>query len=285
MRVAVVGAGCAVGRAVVPWLRREGHQVIDVPVPSAEVEQLAAAVAGCDAVLHLAGAAARLSGRWRHRGHPRHPDRTSRLVRAAEVAGVHRVVATSSSLLYADNGDDWITEESALCVTSATEPASESEHLVQRFAGAPCRHGVVLRLGLMLGDSPLTRWSVSAAERGRPVALGDPDGYLHLVHSADVGPAVEAALAAPSGTYNVGAVPVRRREVLATLADATGVPLCRQLGPLRVRWAGQRAEPLGRSLRVSSEAFRTQLGWRPRHDQVDLGWFEAALRLPRLSLR
>jgi nucleoside-diphosphate-sugar epimerase len=289
VRVAVVGTGSAVGAVVVPWLHRSGHEVVDLGPPQlwGEGERLVDALAGCGAVLHLAGAPARLDPRPLRGRRPgaHRADVVRRIVRSAEVAGVRRVVATSSSLLYADQGADWITEGSSVCVTSATEPASDCEHAVQRFAGAPCRSGVVLRLGLLLGDSSLTRWSVRAAERGRPVALGDPEGYMHVVHSDDVGPAVEAALGAPSGTYNVGAEPVRRQDLLAVLADAAGRARCRLLGPWGRRWAGPGAEPLGRSLRVSSAAFRTELGWSPEHDDLDLAWFEPALDGTRLGVR
>lgn len=278
MRVAVAGTGTAVGEVVTPWLRRAGHEVVELGAPAAtilDVDRLAATIDGCEAVLHLAGAPARLAApRPRRRRAGGVSQGVQLLASAAEVAGVHRLVTTSSSLLYADHGSSWITESSSVCVTSATEPASVGEHAVQRFAETPCRAGVVLRLGLVLGDSSLTRWSMRAAQRRRPVGLGDPDGFMHVVHSDDVGPAVDAALRAPTGTYNVGAEPARRSELIGALADAAGLSGCALLGPVRRRWAGARAEPLGRSLRVSSSAFRAQTGWSPRHRGIDLSWFE-----------
>jgi nucleoside-diphosphate-sugar epimerase len=280
VRLAVAGTSTALAEVATPWLQEAGHEIVDVERPlrvSSDVDGLAAAMRGCDAVLHLTGTPARLESRWRRPGRrqdARRSDRVHRLARAAEVSGVRHVVAASSSLLYADQGTDWITERSPVCVTGATEPASIGELVVQRFADAPCRSGVVLRAGLLLGDSSLTRWSLLAAERGQPVGLGDPDGFMHVLHSDDLGPAILAALTVGSGTYNVGAEPVRRSGLLGALARAVGRPRCELLGPLRGWWAGPLAEPLGRSLRVSSAAFGAGTGWSPRHESVTSGWFE-----------
>ena len=124
-----------------------------------------------------------------------------------------------------------------------------------------------------------------AAQRRRPVGLGDPDGFMHVVHSDDVGPAVDAAMRAPSGTYNVGSEPPRRRELVAALAEAAGLTDCALLGPVRGRWAGAHAEPLGRSLRVSSTRFQAQTGWSPRRLSVDRSWFEPDPASRRLAVR
>ena len=288
MRIAVAGTGTAAGEVVVPWLRQSGHEVVDLRRPastSPDAAALAEAVTGCEVALHLAGTPGRLARRrpWRRGGEGSEGVRL--LASAAEAAGVHRLVTTSSSLLYADQGPSWITESSPVCVTSATEPTSESEHAVQRFADAPCRVGVVLRLGLVLGDSTTARWSVRAAQRRRPVGLGDPEGFMHVVHSDDVGPAVDAALEAPSGIYNVGSEPPRRRELVAALAEAAGLTGCALLGPVRGRWAGADAEPLGRSLRVSSSRFQAQTGWSPCRRSVDRSWFDPSPASRRLAVR
>jgi nucleoside-diphosphate-sugar epimerase len=170
-----------------------------------------------------------------------------------------------------------------VCVTAATEPVSVGEHAVQRHAGT-CRTGVVLRMGLVVGDSPLTRWSLRAAAAGRPVGFGDPEGFVHLVHSDDVGAAVAAALDAPSGVYNVGAEPVRRAELADGCAAAVGRDGGAFLGSWTSRLGRERLEPLRRSLRVSSARFSDATGWAPRRDRLDAGWFEAA-GLPELVVR
>src|SRR3712207_8074966 len=43
------------------------------------------------------------------------------LADAARAAGVRRVVHQSVSFVYADQGDDWVTEEAPVCVTARSE--------------------------------------------------------------------------------------------------------------------------------------------------------------------
>src|SRR5690606_7276915 len=114
---------------------------------------------------------------------------------------------------------------------------------------------VILRFGMIVGDDPMTRYLLRAAAHGRPVGLGRPDGWIHLVHTDDLGPAVLAALHAPRGTYNVGAEPVRRADLVAGYAARVGADAATFLGPLLRRLVGPRMEPLARSLRVCSEQF------------------------------
>jgi hypothetical protein len=84
-------------------------------------------------------------------------------------------------------------------------------------------------------------------------------------------------LVAPSGTYNVGAEPITRRELANAYAVVTGGREGSFMGPA-LRWlAGPRIEPLTRSLRVSSEHFSAQTGWCAHRPKVDTTWFDAAL--------
>ncbi len=282
MRVAVAGAGSAVGRCAVPALEASSHEV--VPFGRAvrdllDTDAMAQVMQGCDAVINLAaqiplGPAARWRRNWRTHALLR-SEGTVRLVEAARAAGVRRIVHQSFSLVYADQGDEWINETSPVCVTAATEPSSMAEAAVQDFTSSS-RTGVVMRMGIVLGDSTMTRWSLRAAAQGRPVGVGAPDGYVHVIHSDDVGPAVDAALEAPSGVYNVGALPVQRADLVDGYARAVGHDRGQYVGPLMARLGGMRVEPLARSLRVSSSRFVSSTGWEPRHEQFDLSWFEAA---------
>lgn len=282
MRVAVAGADSVVGRCAVPGLEAAGHEVVRLGLPMGsllDVDTTSAAMRGCDALVNLSaqipvGPAARWRRTWRTHDLLR-SEGVRRLVLASRAAGVRRVVHQSVSFVYADQGHDWVTEESPICVTSATEPASVGELVVQDF-GSTCRVGVVLRMGLIIGDSVLSRWSLRAAAHGRPVGLGSPDGYIHVIHSDDVGGAVSAALSVPSGVYNVGAEPVRRRDLVAGYAEAVGQDHGTFLGPMMTRLAGPRLEPLARSLRVSSDRFTGATGWVPVRADFDAGWLDAA---------
>lgn len=296
MKVAVTGATGTIGRSAVTALVAAGHDVAALartPEKADLVRALGATptvsglgnheglvelFAGADAVCNFAtsvpvGWAGVLPGAWRDNDRLR-IDGVRRVVAAAREAGVRRVVQESISFLYADHGDDWVTEASLLDITPATEPATVAESEVQAYR-CDSRVGVVLRFGLIVGDDAMTRWQLRSAARGRPIGMGRPEGWLHAVHTDDLGPAVVAALQAPSGVYNVGAQPVLRRDYVQTYADAVGRDSLGFLGPVLSRLAGARAEPLMRSLRVSSDHFTASTGWTPRHARFDGAWFDA----------
>ena len=293
MRVAVVGATGVIGRHVVPHLVQAGHSVVGLARSpektgvlqdlGAEARQaslldhdrLVAMFDGADVVCNFAtrvpvGLAAVRPHAWRTNDRLR-TEGVRRVVEAARVAGVRRVVHESVSYLYADQGDAWIDEDSPVEITPATEPASVGESHVQEYA-CQSRAGVVLRFGMIVGDDPLTRFQLRTVRHGRPIGLGLPDGWAHLVHTDDLGPAVLAALAAPSGLFNVGSEPVRRSSLVAGFARAAGRDSADFVGRLKRRVGGVRLEPLARSLRVSSARFTGWTGWTPVRAHFDDSW-------------
>ena len=157
-------------------------------------------------------------------------------------------------------------------ITRATEPASVGESHVQDYA-CGSRTGVVLRLGTIVGDDPMTRFQLRSIRHGHPIGLGSPEGWAHVVHTDDLAGAVLAALSAPSGIYNVGAEPVRRFEMVAGFAAHAGRESIDFMGPLLRRVGGVRLEPLARSLRVSSARFTAHSGWQPSRARFDASWF------------
>jgi nucleoside-diphosphate-sugar epimerase len=240
---------------------------------------LQAVYAGADAVVNLAthipvGYSAAWPGAWRSNDALR-TTAVANVVESARVAGVRRVVQESVSFLYADHGDAWITEQDPIEITRVTEPAAVGESHVLDF-GSSSRAGVVLRFGQIVGDDAMTRFLLKAAANGRPVGMGRPDQWSHLVHTDDLGPAVVAALHAPSGVYNVGAEPVLRRELVDGYAKAAGAGAGSFLGPVLRRLAGPRIEPLTRSLRVSSELISTHTGGGATRATFDATWLDAA---------
>ncbi|CAN5193662.1 N/A [soil metagenome] len=295
MKVAVIGATGVLGTAAVTALLNAGHEVAGLartPEKAEILDTLGATsvitglsdhdglvglFAEADAVCNLAtsipiGLSGVWPGAWRSNDRLR-TEGVRRIVAAAREAGVRRIVQESVSILYADHGDSWITEASSLDITRATEPAAMAEAQVQDYL-CDSRAGVVLRFGLVVGHDPITRWQLRTAVQGRPIGLGDPDGWLHPVHTDDLGPAVVAALEAPSGVYNVGAEPVLRSEYVQAFAHAVGREHVGFLNPLMSRLAGTRAEPLARSLRVSADNFTATTGWAPEHAKFDVTWFE-----------
>ena len=296
MKVAVTGATGVIGSSAVRALVAAGHDVVGLARTPDKADRLTALGAtprigsladhdflvgmftGADAVANLAthvpvGFAGAVPGAWRTNDRLR-TEGVRRVVHAAREAGVRRIVQESVSHLYADQGDAWVAEGSPLDITRATEPASVAEAQVQEYT-CDSRVGVVLRFGFIVGDDEMTRWQLRAAVQGRSVGLGHPEGWLHAVHTDDLGPAVVAALSAPSGVYNVGAQPVRRADYVQGYADAVGRRGLSFLSPFMTRMVGTRAEPLTRSLRVCNDHFTASTGWSPHRATFDAGWLEA----------
>ncbi|HEU4566638.1 MAG TPA: NAD(P)-dependent oxidoreductase [Marmoricola sp.] len=297
MRIVVSGGTGVIGRRAVPALAAAGHDVVVLtrrpegavvarqlgatPVPGDlfDVDSLVRAYDGADAIVNLAsrmptGYEIVRRRAWRHHDALRTAG-VGNVVAAARTTGVRRVVQDSASFLYADSGEEWITEQGALEITPATEPLAVAEAQVQDYA-CDSRVGVVLRLGWIVGDDEMTRQRLRGASRGRPIALGRPESWTHLVHTDDLGSAVVAALVAPSGVYNVGAEPVRKQEMVAAYAAVVGADSLDFMGPVLRRLAGPRLEPMSRSLRVSSDHFSAQTGWAPSRPAFDVSWLHAA---------
>jgi len=308
VKVVVSGGTGVIGRAAVRALVDAGHTV-DVLARSPEnltvisalgarpqpadlfsLESLVRAYDGADVVINLAssipvGYATIWPNAWRLDDDLR-TRAVANVAQAARAAGVRRVIQESASFVYADAGDAWITEQDPIDITPATEPVAVGESHVQDYAGAhrsASRAGVLLRFGTIVGDDPLTRFWLKAAANGRPVGIGLPHQWSHLIHEDDLGSAVLAALIAPSGVYNVGAAPVRRGEVVEAYAKAAGVEEGAFLGPVLRRLAGSRIEPMTRSLRVCSSHFTAQTGWQPRRPTFDAAWLDAAMSAASVS--
>ncbi|MFY9914348.1 MAG: NAD(P)-dependent oxidoreductase [Nocardioidaceae bacterium] len=293
MKVFVTGATGVLGRAAVTALQRDGHAVTGLArtdekaaelaalgatashVSLFDRAQLTAALTGFDAVCHLAthipvGIAGFRPGAWKLNDRLR-IDGSKVVVQAARAAGVRRLVQESVSFLYADAGDEWITEDSTLSVTRALDPAAVAEANAAEFA-CKSRQPVVLRFGNIVGDDAMTRWRLSQARAGRPIGLGDPQGWAHLVHPEDAGAAVSAALEAPGGVYNVGAEPVRREEMTQVFARAAGHDALGFMPRILVRVGGDRLAALTRSHRVSSARLHETTGWKAVHHTFDESW-------------
>ncbi|HLR85267.1 MAG TPA: NAD(P)-dependent oxidoreductase [Nocardioidaceae bacterium] len=293
MKVFVTGATGVMGRAVTSALHAAGHQVVGLarhperttvlesmnvqPAPGSLFDQqsLAEAMAGCDVVCNMAThvpvsttglrpRAWRVNDRIRSEG--------SRIVAAAaRDAGVPRLVQESVSFLYADAGDDWITESSPIEVTRVAEPVVLAETHAQAFSDAS-RDAVVLRFGNIIGDDALTRRRLARARAGHAIGMGNPDSWTHVIHTEDVGSAVLAALTAPTGIYNVGATPIRRGQLAAAYAEAAEQEDYSFYPRLVVKLGGERVEWMTRSQRVSSEHYARAAGWKPARDEFDVNW-------------
>jgi nucleoside-diphosphate-sugar epimerase len=297
VKVFVTGGTGVLGRAAVTALVRDGHDVTGLARSDDKAAQLAAMGAGAasgsifdrddlacvfdgfDAVCNLAthfpvGMAGLRAGAWKLNDRLR-VEGSRVVVQAARMAGVRRLVQVSVSFLYADAGEDWITEDSTLSVTRSLDPAAVAEANAAEFA-CKSRQPVVLRFGNIVGDDAATRWRLAQAKAGRPIGLGDPQGWAHVVHPEDAGSAVAAALDGPGGVYNVGAEPIRRIDMFGVFARAVGRDAIGFMPRIVVRVGGDRLAPMTRSLRVSSDRLHEATGWKPTHDVFSTSWLTAS---------
>jgi nucleoside-diphosphate-sugar epimerase len=100
----------------------------------------------------------------------------------------------------------------------------------------------------------------------------------------DAATAVDAALQAPAGTFNiVDDEPLTKRGYADALAHAADTTLWLR-GPGRAALLfGDRLTSLTRSLRVSNTRFRIATGWAPRYPSAREGWLATATGLRRAA--
>jgi len=294
VRILLTGANGVMGRATIPALQNAGHEVVGlVRSPSAArlVESTGAtavhgdildraslvnAMRGCEAVVNFAthvpvGVRAMLPGSL---------NRINRLrtVGAGIVAdtaiqvGVRIMVQQSLSFIYVARGDEWVEESTPIDVTMVTEPLAVAEAHAQRVEKAG---GVAVRLryGLISGDDPNSQFLVRRAAKRRPIGLGDPQSWMHVIHPDDIGTSALAALDAPSGAYNVGAEPLKRQEYADAIATAAGFSEGRFFSNMVFNMTADKLEMLARSQRVTSQLFTDRTGWKPSHPVLTPDWF------------
>ena len=295
MKVFLTGATGVMGLSAISALHESGHTVVGLARSADKADRVAQRGAvphrgdlfdrasliegmrGCDAVANLAthvpvGAAGLLPGAWKANNRLR-TDGSRVVLEAARQAGVQRLVQQSLSFVYGDHGDDWIDENSPIDVTRYAEPVVVAESHVEEFARND-GDGVSLRFGLITGPDGNSAWLLKRARAGKAIGLGPEDGWCHVIHPDDVGTAVAAALTVPSGTYNAGAEPVRRKDLVDVYAQAAGRKEGKFYGPLFMTVAGQKVELITRSQRVSSQRLGDRTGWHPSFPKMTPDWFD-----------
>jgi nucleoside-diphosphate-sugar epimerase len=194
VRLLVTGGSGVLGRATIPLLRAHAHE-IDAPAPAQldlfDPVAVARAVDGVAAILHLATLIPpreRAGEREAWRENDRLRAEASRvLVDAALAVETEAYLQPSITFLYPAEGV--VDEDTPLGqVPGYLRSALSAEEETARFAAAG-RRGVVLRLGLL--DGPGTSNELPNSRFGS------------TLHVADAGRALVAALAVPSGVYNV----------------------------------------------------------------------------------
>jgi nucleoside-diphosphate-sugar epimerase len=282
--VAVLGANGVYARHLIPRLVARGHAVrgivrrpeaaataracgADVRVADLfDEDALQAALDGCDVGIHLATSLPGPAGRGDFAANDRlRRDGTPIWVRACTRANLPRLIQQSIALVNAA-GAAWSDEDTtATGVTddvaaSAIAAALAMEHCVRRSG----LDAVILRGGLFYG--PGTGFDDDWFARARAGTLrlpGNGEGYVSLVHIADMADATAAALdrwPGPSTLAICDDHPARWREVFSHVARLVGAD---EPAP-----GGRAGFP---SFRVRNARARQALNWAPRYADFRTG--------------
>ena len=284
MRVVVTGASGTIGGALAQALHDRGDTVIGIsrsPAGQAAAggidwrswDDLAAAIAGSDAVVHLAGAGVadkRWSGARKREMRESRIDTARRIVAAIQAAGDKPAVFVSGSAvgIYGSRGDELLTEESASGDDFLAQLCVDWEAAAQ---GAGVRT-VILRTGVVLA-----REGGALAKLLLPFKLGagGPIGrgrqQMAWIHGDDIVGLILHAIDTPGleGALNgVAPEPVTNAVFSKALGAALRRPALMPTPPLALRLLlGERAGVLTASQRVSADR-ALQAGYTFRHPEI-----------------
>jgi nucleoside-diphosphate-sugar epimerase len=254
-----------------------------------DVDDLTAALAGVDAVVHTAWLVQ--PSRDRSLLERTNVDGTRRVVDAATTAGVRHLVHLSSVGAYSAGpkdravGEDWPT--GGIPSSDYSRHKAAAERLLDQIAaeaGGPVvtrvRPGLVFQRDAaseiaryFLG--PLVPRKLLGRHRA-PVLPVPPQATFQAVHADDLADALVRVLdARPPGAFNVAGDPVMTPRELAQVFAARWVPMpapaVRVAAALSYRLHLQPTSPgwvdlaLGVPV-MSTQRVRDELGWRPAHD-------------------
>ena len=252
-------------------------------------EAVREAAAGHDAVVNLAthipSSSTRMMLPWAWRENDRiRRVASANLADAALACGAERFIQESFAPVYPDRGGEWIEEDTPLAPARFNRSILDAERSAERFAlggGA----GVVLRFAAFYGpDAFQTRDMVRMVRKGWAPLPGAADAYASWLSHDDAAGAALAALALPSGVYNVvDDEPLTRREFFSWLAHELGVAPPAPMPAWTTRMLGSIGELLSRSQRISNRKLRQAAGWAPAYPSVRQGW-SAILDSPQMWL-
>jgi nucleoside-diphosphate-sugar epimerase len=297
MKVFLTGATGVIGPPTVARLLEAGHDVRAVARRDEAAQQLKtagaepvtvdlfdadavkAAVAGVDAIAHLATNVPPFPQMVRAKAWETHnrlrTEATRNLVDAARAHGIGRIVKESITFIYADGGDAWLDETSPLIAKAGLMQATlDGEKIALELADAGGT-AIALRFGLFYGgENRGTDEMLRLARTRSSMVAGKPDAYMSSINADDVATAVVAALGAPSGIYNVcDDEPLTRRDALDAFSAAFDLKRLRTNPAWLLRLiAGPAATSLIASQRVSNRKFRDATGWAPVYPSLREGW-------------
>jgi 2-alkyl-3-oxoalkanoate reductase len=303
MKIFIAGATGVLGRRVVARLVAAGHQVSALSRSQANrdwlaahgaeprqadlfnAEQVRAAAAGAEAVLHLATAIPTgdrpSAADWARNDRIRR-EGTANLVEAALQVGAKLYIQQGITFIYGDRQGDWVDEQTPVGshIGGVLQSALDMERIVADAARERQLPAVVLRFGMFYAhDSVQTRGMLDMISRGRFPVIGGGRVWWSLIHADDAAAAVAHTVEVyPVGlgqTFNiVDDEPVLYRELVHAIARKLGA---RRPGGVPA-WLARRVVGSGTvdfllaSTRVRNQLAAEVLGWRPQYPTYREGY-------------
>jgi nucleoside-diphosphate-sugar epimerase len=211
---------------------------------------------------------------------------TDHLLAAGRAVGVRKVVAQSNYALLDHTGGPVVDESARIAPNppaDVAEGVAALRHLEAAVTGLTWADGIVLRYGGFYGPgtgietAPGAVMAEMIRKRRIPI-VGGGTGVWSMVHITDAASATVAAIErGKPGIYDAADdEPAPVREMLLELARVLGAKPPRRVPAWAVRLlAGKGAvEIMTRSVGVSSEKAKRELGWTPRYPSWRTGFAE-----------
>ena len=289
MRALVTGATGFIGRVVCNHLtgrgfdvraatRNAGSEIAGVEcVPIGDLgpaTRWEAALAGADAVVHLAGRAHVRGGdsdEERRRVQEVNVEATRALAAAARSADVRRFVLVSTAKVLGENSVDGPWTEAGPAVPDDPYARSKraAEQALADLAGASLLEPVILRPPLVYGPGVKANFLalMRVVDRGWPLPLASIANRRSLIYVGNLADAIARCIEAPAAagkTFLVSdGVPVSTPELCRALATALRRPARLLPFPVSALELVPSLRKLTRSFEVDDSAIRRELGWTP----------------------
>lgn len=287
MRVFVTGGTGFIGSALIPELKRAGHEVLGLARSEAAAQALTAAGAqvhrgDLDEPNSLRSGAALADGvihagfepDFSRFGAASEADRRAVETFGAVLAGSDRPLVITSGTAVIQPGRV-ATEDDATLFRSTTLPRAATEETATALAERGVRASVV-RVSLVYGEGDrglhiLPTLIRLAREKGVSAYVGQGDNHWPTVHVRDIATLYRLALEkGTAGTryHGVAENNVTFREIADVIAKRLGVPLVSKSPEAAVEHFGPYAMFASMNGQVSSRLTRERLGWRPTHPSL-----------------